>query len=118
MSIDLDGLKYTNDTHGHDAGDALLRGAAKALHSAIRAHDTVARTGGDEFALLAAECAAEDVPAVVARVTDEFAEAGIEASIGFGVRRPGGGGLDAAWRAADVGMYRSKADRKASAPRS
>ena len=118
VSIDLDDLKWTNDTHGHEAGDALLRRAANALHSAIRAHDTAARTGGDEFALLAAECAPEDVPALLSRVTDAFTEAGIEASIGSGIRRLGDrGGLDAAWRAADAGMYRSKADRKASAAR-
>ncbi len=114
VSIDLDGLKYTNDTHGHEAGDALLRRAARALHSVIRTHDTCARTGGDEFALLAAECAPEDVAALVTRVTDAFREGGIDASIGFGVRRPGGGGLEAAWRTADAGMYRSKANRKAS----
>lgn len=114
VSIDLDGLKHTNDTQGHEAGDALLRRAANALHSAIRAHDTVARTGGDEFALLAAECAAEDVAALVSRVTDAFVEAGIDASIGCGVRAPGdGGGLDAAWRTADASMYRSKTNRKA-----
>ena len=117
VSIDLDGLKDTNDTEGHGAGDALLRRAATALHSVIRAHDTAARTGGDEFALLAAECAAEDVAALVARVSDAFVEAGIDASVGYGVRRPGGGGLEAAWRTADAGMYRSKANRKAPASR-
>ncbi|HVF13432.1 MAG TPA: sensor domain-containing diguanylate cyclase [Acidimicrobiales bacterium] len=115
VSIDLDGLKHTNDTQGHEAGDALLRRAAKALHSGIRVHDTVARTGGDEFALLAAECAPEDAAAVVSRVTEALADAGIDASIGFGVRRPGGGGLEAAWRTADANMYRTKAIRKAPA---
>jgi diguanylate cyclase (GGDEF)-like protein len=115
VSVDLDGLKQTNDTHGHDAGDAVLRRAARALHSVIRAHDMAARTGGDEFALLAAECAAEDVASLVVRVTDALAAAGVEASIGFGVRRPAGGGLEAAWRTADAAMYRSKANRKAPA---
>ncbi len=115
VSIDLDGLKGTNDTLGHEAGDAVLRRAATALHSAIRAHDTAARTGGDEFALLAAECAPEDVAALVSRVTDAFVNAGIDASIGCGARRPDYGGLEAAWQAADAGMYRAKACRKASA---
>ena len=115
VSIDLDGLKETNDSLGHEAGDAVLRRAAHALHSVIRAHDTAARTGGDEFALLAAECPAEDVAALVARVTDAFVDAGIEASIGFGARRAGAGGLEAAWRTADASMYRSKAQRKAPA---
>ncbi len=117
VSVDLDGLKHTNDTHGHEVGDDLLRRAATALHSAIRVHDTAARTGGDEFALLAAECAADDVPALVSRVTDAFADAGIDASIGYGARRPGSGSLEAAWRAADADMYRSKANRKASGSR-
>lgn len=114
VSIDLDGLKFANDTYGHHAGDDLLRRAAEALHSVIRVHDTAARTGGDEFALLAAECDAADVPALVGRVRAAFVAAGIDASIGFGVRRPGGGGLEEAWRTADASMYRSKADRKAS----
>lgn len=49
---DLDGLKSANDTLGHDAGDQLIREAAKLLDSNFRIVDTVARIGGDEFAVL------------------------------------------------------------------
>jgi len=50
--LDVDNFKLTNDTLGHDAGDALLRSFAERLSEAVRPNDLVARLGGDEFALL------------------------------------------------------------------
>jgi len=50
--IDVDQLKTVNDTHGHLAGDALLREVAAALLEAVRGEDLVARFGGDEFVVL------------------------------------------------------------------
>ncbi|MDD5369776.1 MAG: diguanylate cyclase, partial [Anaerolineaceae bacterium] len=52
LMADVDGLKETNDTHGHQAGDELLRQTAEVLKSAFRAQDVVARIGGDEFGIL------------------------------------------------------------------
>ncbi len=57
--IDLDHFKAVNDTSGHQAGDALLREAAKLMREAVRDSDSVARIGGDEFALLLAGCPLE-----------------------------------------------------------
>ena len=52
---DIDGLKSVNDTHGHVAGDVLIKSAANILSSVFRSDDIVARTGGDEFAILLIE---------------------------------------------------------------
>jgi len=55
LYLDLDGFKMLNDTLGHEAGDQALREIARRLQALVRQTDTVARIGGDEFVLLAAD---------------------------------------------------------------
>lgn len=64
--IDLDGLKLVNDREGHEAGDQMIRTAAKRLQSITRATDTAARLGGDEFVLLLSEISEPNAAEAVA----------------------------------------------------
>ena len=56
--IDLNNFKTINDTYGHEVGDEVLRFAASAIKSSVRATDGVFRPGGDEFTILLPECMA------------------------------------------------------------
>jgi diguanylate cyclase (GGDEF)-like protein len=106
--VDLDGFKAINDEQGHAAGDRILRRLATTLVRAVRAGDTVARTGGDEFAVLA--FGTEDARALADRLDGALETAGLSASVGA-ADRPDDGSLDDAWQLADEAMYRRKARR-------
>jgi diguanylate cyclase (GGDEF)-like protein len=79
--FDLDHFKTYNDTNGHQAGDALLQGAAQAWSRTLRSHDLVARYGGDEFAVLM--CCPLDAATRVAERLRRAVPAGATASIGL-----------------------------------
>jgi len=71
--LDLDGFKSINDTYGHDAGDILLCAISKQIEYAIRKTDSVARMGGDEFAILFEELNdIEDVKPVLNKVLEHI----------------------------------------------
>jgi diguanylate cyclase (GGDEF)-like protein len=69
VMLDLDGFKQLNDRFGHAAGDDLLRDVAGALRRAMRAQDTVARFGGDEFCVLAPETDERGTARLAAKVS-------------------------------------------------
>ncbi|MES2098182.1 MAG: GGDEF domain-containing protein [Pseudomonadota bacterium] len=68
LMIDIDHFKQVNDTHGHAAGDLVLTGVAQALQDCIRPMDTLARVGGEEFAMILPNCPPSFGLAVAERV--------------------------------------------------
>jgi diguanylate cyclase (GGDEF)-like protein len=90
LLIDLDRFKQVNERLGHAAGDDVLRRVALTLRDAVRQQDTVARQGGDEFAVLAPSTDAEGAAMLAARVRDrlsrvQFAGDSVGATIGWSV---------------------------------
>jgi diguanylate cyclase (GGDEF)-like protein len=72
--LDIDHMKRVNDTHGHPAGDRVIRFIADVLAELSRDNDTAARVGGEEFALLLAGAAGEKALAAAERVRLAVAE--------------------------------------------
>jgi len=117
LFVDLDEFKVVNDSLGHEAGDALLVQVAERLRAGLRAEDTVARFGGDEFGILL-----EDVPGpgyvadvakrIIQRLRETFALEGreltITCSIGTVLAAPSQILTEAMLEKADLAMYEAK----------
>ncbi|MGA8111685.1 MAG: EAL domain-containing protein [Acidobacteriaceae bacterium] len=117
ICLDLDRFKQINDTYGHAVGDVCLRQVADRLRSRLRAEDTVARSGGEEFTVVVGDLAtAEDAERVVEDllaalrkpiIADDYS---VDISGSFGIALYPEHGKDAPelWRNADAAMYRVK----------
>ncbi|MGK5055521.1 EAL domain-containing protein [Janthinobacterium sp. LB2P49] len=117
LMLDLDRFKFVNDSYGHPVGDALLQEVARRLKMAVRAGDTVARQGGDEFVILLTdlpdiETAEHIVKKVLAVFADPF-QLGehtlhVSTSIGASVFPFDGDSGDLLLKTADAALYSAK----------
>jgi len=118
--IDLDGFKQVNDEMGHRAGDIVLCEVADRLRECLRDSDTVARFGGDEFAVITERLAdPDDVHITAERIVETIRQpipignlqATVTASVGIALNRAGDD-ADDILREADVAMYSAKTTGK------
>ena len=121
--LDLDGFKNVNDSFGHKVGDQVLHEIARRLHATVRASDTVARIGGDEFFVLAEDIGdAAAAHALAHKLLKEIAEplgflpenAQMGASIGLCIFPYDGMTISDLIHRADEAMYRVKTSGKGS----
>lgn len=117
LLLDIDHFKRVNDTHGHDAGDAVLRAFAMAVLAALRRDDVLGRYGGEEFLALlpgsdrdAARTVAERVRAAIGAMTVGHGGQAIAVTVSIGIAEIKG--PDASWddtmQAADAALYEAK----------
>ncbi len=119
LFVDLDGFKAVNDEFGHRLGDRLLQEVARRLQIVLRAGDTVARVGGDEFVAVCEGVAAEEAALVASRIEDAIEvpflidghHCSVGASVGIACQSAGVAVPEEILMAADQDMYRTKRAR-------
>ena len=115
--LDLDNFKLVNDSLGHDGGDQLLKLVGERLNACVRAGDTVARQGGDEFVIIVSDPAVSDIaPVIAGKILEAVArpqrvnghELVVTVSIGISISPRDGEDVQTLIRNAEVAMYRAK----------
>jgi diguanylate cyclase (GGDEF)-like protein len=122
LFFDLDNFKLINDSLGHEVGDQLLINVARRLEGAVREEDTIARFGGDEFAIAVGDVAQpDDATEIATRIADHLAaaftcaghEVFVTGSIGIALNRSEHDRPEGLLADADTAMYKAKANGKA-----
>jgi len=113
VMLDLDNFKTINDAHGHPYGDQILIGVADALRTSIRGHDTVARMGGEEFAMLLPDADPDAAYHIAERARDAIAHVpvmrvALSCSAGVATASPSDTSPVDLIELADIALYQAK----------
>jgi diguanylate cyclase (GGDEF)-like protein/PAS domain S-box-containing protein len=116
--LDADHFKRVNDTHGHQAGDEVLRAISQRCRKTLRTNDVLGRYGGEEFVVVFPETTLDEAQAVAERLRAAVADGpievghdalGVTVSIGLAAREPGQA-VDELLQRADAALYTAKQD--------
>ncbi len=113
--MDLDRLKYVNDTFGHHEGDRYIQRAAAAMAATVRQGDVLARLGGDEFGVVMIGASPDRAGKLIDRMSAALKESGVSGSFGAAPYTVVAG-FPGAWQDADEAMYEAKRISRASQP--
>lgn len=114
LMLDIDHFKRVNDTHGHGAGDLVIKAVAASLLECVRPMDLVARTGGEEFAIVLPNCA----PAFGETVAERIRRRVAQMPIAFGAEAPLrvtisiGGAFAPQWVRSAAPLWMERADQQ------
>jgi diguanylate cyclase (GGDEF)-like protein len=114
LMIDIDHFKLVNDHHGHASGDLVLQAVAKALAASVRPMDTVARFGGEEFAIILPNCSPAFGPTVAERVRRRVKATQVDIGHGEPLRVTVsiGGAFAPQWVRSSAALWIERADRQ------
>lgn len=116
--VDMDNLKFVNDTLGHKVGDELIQRVAKILKQSVRAQDIVARIGGDEFAILLVETNRNMASIIMERAKQAIKEQHLRGELPFSISMGSSTAeknersLEEIFKEADQNMYREKTSKR------
>ncbi len=114
LTLDIDHFKRVNDTWGHAAGDLVIKAVAHALMDSVRPMDVVARSGGEEFAVLLPNCATAFGQAVAERIRRRVERMPVQVAPGqqLGVTISLGGAFAPQWVRSTPALWQQRADRQ------
>lgn len=115
LVLDIDHFKKVNDSRGHAAGDLVIKAVANALQQSVRPMDTVARVGGEEFAIALPNCPPAFGPMVAERVRERVERCAVEVGLGeppIRVTVSIGGAFAPQWVRSNLALWMERADKQ------